>query len=158
MTHKTKTSSELGKSCVFCSLIITSLYYSYIASKKNKTTQNCYNKMAIYLFSLSPAAKVAMVAIARQQQTAVYEVANSVLEMWLEQPQQQLFLGDVMAAKGCRSFAGDVTFNNTNCPDEVVRSLKRTASRDRIPVALLSWLIFEKSSLLANPVSDSRGV
>lgn len=112
--------------------------------------------MAIYLFSLSPAAKAAMVAIARQQQTAVYKVANSIIEMWLEQPQQQLFLGDVMAAKVCRSLAGDVTFNNTNCPDKFVRSLKKAASDNRIPVALLSWLIFEKSSLLANPVSDSR--
>ncbi len=111
--------------------------------------------MAIYLFSLSPAAKATMVAIAEQQQTAVYEVANSVLELWLEQPQQQLFLGDVIAAKVCRSLAGDVTFNNINCPDEVVRSLKKAASRDRIPVALLSWLIFENSPLLANPVSDS---
>jgi hypothetical protein len=105
--------------------------------------------MAIYLFSLSPAAKEKLFAIAQQQQTAVYQVANSVLEMWLEQPQQQLFLGDVMAAQVCRSLAGDVTFNNINCPEEVVRSLKRTANRDRIPVALLSWLIFEKSYLLS---------
>lgn len=111
--------------------------------------------MTNYLFNLSPAAKEKLFTIAQQRQTAVYEIANSVIEMWLKQLPQQLFLGDVVAARICRSLAGDVTFNNTNCPDEVVRSLKRAASRDRIPVALLSWLIFEKSPLLANPVSDS---